>query len=88
MVRASQEVPALQKYKVPWGRRALRYVRSRTLSSEKRMGDLGDKLLGRDAQNLGSTPRRRKNSHQCHEIQFSALDTLCHFKNLAASFWW
>lgn len=85
-VWALREVPVPQKYKFPWGRRVLRYVRSQTLSGEERMGDPGGKLLGWGAQNLGSTPRGRKRSHPCHEIQFSALNTLQCFKNLAASF--
>lgn len=74
MVRASWQVPAPQKQKFTWGRRVLRHRGSQTLSSEKRMGDLGDKLLGWDAQNLGSAPRERKNYYRCHE--FSALNAL------------
>lgn len=87
VVQASREVSVPQKYKFPWRRRWMMYMKSPTLNSEKRMGDLGDKLLGWDAQNLGSILRGRKNFHQCYEIQFSAPDTLCHFENLAALFW-
>lgn len=76
VVQASHEVHVPQKYEFPWGRRVLGYVRSQTPSGKERMGDLGDKLLGWDVQNLASTPRGRKISHQCHEIQFSALDTV------------
>lgn len=56
----------------------LRHRASQTLSSEKRMGDLGDKLLGWDAQNLGSAPRERKNYYRCHEFStLNALSKIC-----------